>query len=117
MLEPIPTAPVGDVAELRHDSGERYSLFGTISFDNAGPILTEGQRQFIQHERVLVDLQLSDVASTAGLAVLMEWAAWCGMRDIDLLYDNAQPAIFGLAEMNGVRPLLPLLSDPLEDRA
>lgn len=99
----IPASP-----ELQHDSGERYCLIGVVGFDSAGPILAEGKRRFVEHDSVVVDLSLADAASTAGLAVLMEWAAWCDAHGIQLVYQRVRPDILAVARLNGVEPMLPI---------
>jgi len=98
---------------LEHDSGERYCLTGIIGFDNAGDLVAEGKCRFVGHDHVAVDLSLADVASTAGIAVLMEWASWCNTQDIRLQYECVRPEVLDVARLNGVEMMLPI--DPEND--
>ena len=62
-------------------------------------------------ERVTIDLSLADVASTAGLAVLLEWVSWCDSRDIPVVYESVQPDVLAVAKLNGVELMLPVAAE------
>jgi len=99
----IPESP-----ELQHDFGERYRLLGAIDFGNAGSIMSDGKRRFMELERVTIDLSLADVASTPGLAVLLEWVSWCDPRGIPVVYEGVPPDVLAVAKLNGVELMLPV---------
>ena len=92
-----------------HDHGAgHFALIGAVNFDNAGRVMAEGQKLFAQHQDIVVDTSEAEVSNTAGLAVLMEWAAWCDVRDIRLVYEGVQANALAVAELNGVTMMLPL---------
>jgi len=94
--------------EMFHQGGGRFGLTGTVNFDNAGQIMAEGQRRFARHDNVVVDASGAEVSNTADLAVLMEWASWCNIQDIELSYDGLRSNALAVAELNGVTMMLPL---------
>ena len=98
-----------DVEILHHGAG-RFGLTGTVNFDNAGQVMAEGQRRFARHDDVVVDTSAAEVSNTAGLAVLMEWASWCNIRDIGLRYDGLHANALAVAELNGVTMMLPVFT-------
>ena len=100
------SAPAG--AELQHYGGGRFCLVGSVDYDNAGQVLADGQKLFSEHDEVVVDLGSADVANTAGLAVMMEWASWSDIKDIVLTFDGLKPCDLAVAEMNGVALMIPV---------
>lgn len=102
----IPESP-----ELHHDFGERYRLLGAIDFGNAGSIMCDGKRRFMELERITIDLSLADVASTAGLAVLLEWVSWCDARGTPVVYESVHPDVLAVAKLNGVELMLPVAAE------
>lgn len=96
-----------DVEILQHGDG-KFSLIGAVDFDNAGQVMAEGQRLFTGHDSIVVDTSAAEVSSTAGLAVLMEWASWCEIRDIEFVYAGIPAKALAVAEMNGVTMMLPI---------
>jgi len=92
-----------------HDLGDgHFSVIGAVNFDNAGRVMAEGQNLFARHKDVVVDASAAEVSNTAGLAVLMEWASWCDVRDIRLVYEGIHANAMAVAELNGVTMMLPL---------
>ena len=96
-----------DVEILDHGGGQ-FSLIGAVDFDNAGQVMAEAQKLFADHDNIVVDTSAAEVSSTAGLAVMMEWASWCEIRDIELLYEGIHATTLAVAELNGVTMMLPV---------
>ena len=95
-------------AEIQQHRGGQFCLIGAIDFDNASQIMADGQRLFIDHNAVVIDTSSAEVSNSAGLAVIMEWASWCEIRDISLVYDGMHASVLAVAEMNGVAMMLPV---------
>ncbi len=96
-----------DVQILYHGGGQ-FSLLGGVDFDNAGQVMSEGQKLFADHDSIVVDTSAAEVQSTAGLAVMMEWASWCEIRDKDLAYEGIHSTALAVAELNGVTMMIPI---------
>jgi anti-anti-sigma regulatory factor len=101
-------------AKIQHHGGGRFCLMGAIDFDNAGQVMADGQRLFVDHNAVIIDTSSAEVSNSAGLAVLMEWASWCDTRDISLVYEGMQASVLAVAEMNGVTMMLPVGTPKLD---
>ena len=101
-------ATVATDVDIQHRGDGRFSLIGTVDFENAGQVMSEGQRLFSCHGSIIVDTSAANVSSTAGLAVLMEWASWCEIRDIKLVYEGIHAKALAVAELNGVTMMLPV---------
>lgn len=99
--------PAANVEILHHGDGQ-FSLIGAVDFDNAGQVMAEGQRLFAEYDSVVVDTSAAEVSSTAGLAVMMEWASWCEIRDVELVYEGIHANALAVAELNGVTMMLPI---------
>ena len=108
MTTTVSTLVIPESPELHHDFGERYRLLGAIDFASAGSIMSDGKRRFMELERVSIDLSLADVASTPGLAVLLEWVSWCDTRGISVVYESVHPDVLAVAKLNGVELMLPV---------
>ena len=83
-----------------------FTLRGRLDLANVGEILFAGQSQFDDYEDIIVDLDHADCASTAGLALLIEWATWSAAHGKKLTYENAASNLLALIEVNGVHKLL-----------
>ena len=89
------------------DLGEgRFILHGRVDFSNAGDALFTGQSHFNDHANITIDLGQADCASTAGLALLLEWSTWSNANGKRLSYGNAPRGLIDLVELNGVKQLL-----------
>jgi anti-anti-sigma regulatory factor len=94
-------------AKIQHHGGGRCCLMGAIDFSNAGQIMADGQRLFVDHNAVVIDISSAEISNSAGLAVMMEWASWCDIREISLVYEGMQASVLAVAELNGVAMMLP----------
>ena len=83
-----------------------FALHGRLELSSIGEILFTGQKQFENHEDITVDLDEAECASTAGLALLMEWSTWSVAHGKKIVYKNASSNLLDLIEVNGVHNLL-----------
>jgi len=99
----------GPTERVRLDDhgGGRFSLVGSASFHNIGPLLFVGQSMFSGRDEITVDLADARFASTAGLALLMEWSYWCHSKGISLAFERPQDTLIELLRANDVQELLP----------
>ena len=104
------TVTVATDIEIQYHGDGRFSLLGAVDFDNAGQVMAEGQKLFADHDSVVMDTAAAEMSSTAGLAVMMEWASWCEIRDIELVYEGIHENALAVAELNGVTMMLPISS-------
>ncbi len=95
-------------ARLEARGENRYCLSGTADSGNAGRLLAEGKRAFTGTSSITVDLGDCDCASSAGLALLLEWSLWCTTQGIELHYHDATPGLVKAAAIHGVTEALPL---------
>jgi ABC-type transporter Mla MlaB component len=93
---------------IQHRGDGLFALLGAVEFDNAGQLMTEGQRLFADHDSIVVDTSAAQVSSAAGLAVMMKWASWCGIRDIGIVFEGVHANALAVAELNGVTMMLPV---------
>ncbi len=86
--------------------GGAFELQGLIDLSNAGYALAIGQRNFIRHERITIDIEQADCASTVGMALLLEWSTWSSANGKRLSYNNASSRLIDLVKLNDVEDLL-----------
>ena len=84
----------------------RFKLEGRLDLSNVGDALSRGQNQFNRHNDITVDLDEADCASTAGLALLLEWATWSITHRKRLEYRNAHGGLTELLDLHDVAHLL-----------
>jgi len=83
-----------------------FVLRGRLDLPSIGEILFAGQKEFENYENITVDLGEADCASTAGLALLIEWSIWSDARGKKLAYTNAARNLLDVIDVNGVDKLL-----------
>lgn len=86
----------------------RFVLRGRIDLSNAGKVLPTGQSHFARYDSITIDLDQADCASTAGVALLLEWSTWSSANGKRLSYINAPDSLIDLVKLNGVEQLLQL---------
>ena len=100
---------------LTDQGNGHYALSGHSNYDNVGPLLAHGRRQFGEHRDISIDLANADCANTAGLALLMEWSTWCQAKRINLVYHNPQSRLLEVVDANNVRQLMPFSPSSAKD--
>ena len=93
--------------------GGAFELQGLIDWSNAGYALAIGQKNFVRHERVLIDMRHADCANTVGIALLLEWSTWSSATGKRLSYNNASSRLIDLVRLNDVEDLLQIEGDNL----
>lgn len=93
---------------LEHQGGGSFTLAGRTDFANVGSLLTDGQKQFTGLKKITIDLRDADCASTAGLALLLEWSTWCQARAIKLYYENPRRNLHAIVKVNDLEQVLSL---------
>ena len=88
-----------------------FALRGRLDLSSIGEMLFTGQNQFEDYENITVDLDEAECASTAGLALLIEWTTWSAVQGKKLAYKNAASNLLDLIEVNGVHKLLQVLPE------
>ena len=88
-----------------------FALRGRLDLSSIGEMLFTGQNQFEDYENITVDLDEAECASTAGLALLIEWTIWSAVQGKKLAYKNAASNLLDLIEVNGVHKLLQVLPE------
>jgi len=84
----------------------RFELSGKLDLSNVGEALFAGQDEFIHHGIISVDLAAADCASTAGMALLLEWSTWCAANEKRLAFLAVPGRLVELARLNDVEQLL-----------
>ena len=93
-------------AKIDHHESGYFNLAGRLDLDNIGDLLTDGQIQFTGHNKVVIDLIDADCASTAGLALLLEWSTWCQAQSIKLRYRNPRAKLHQIVKLNDLEQVL-----------
>lgn len=88
--------------------GGAFELHGRLDFPNVPDALVEGQNKFRPHDDISIDLARSDCVGSAGMALLLEWSAWCTANGKRLSYRSAPSKLIGLARLNDVEQLVHL---------
>jgi len=86
----------------------RFELSGQLDLSNVGQALFAGQDSFAQHDDISIDLAGANCASTAGMALLLEWSTWCSANGKQLVYAKVPGRLVDLARLNDVEHLLQL---------
>jgi len=84
----------------------RFELNGQLDVSNVGMALFGGQNEFAQHDTISINLAGANCASTAGMALLLEWSTWCKHNEKQLLYTAVPSRLVDLARLNDVQQLL-----------
>ncbi len=85
--------------------GERLSVTGSISMDNARALLDQALAQ-LRPPQTIIDLaEVTEIDSSA-VALLLEWRREAQRRNIDLRVINAPASLRSLGELYGVTELL-----------
>lgn len=95
-----------DKARIAALGSGRFELHGHIDLQSVNGILAAGMRAFAAFDSLRIDLAAADCASTAGLALLVEWATWAANSGRRLVYEQFGPAERAIADINGVSELL-----------
>ena len=89
------------------DRGEgRFALAGDLVFENAARVLEAGDAAFAGRPRVEVDLAGVGRVDSAGLALLLEWAAAARSAGGSVSYRNLPSGVAALAGISDVSELL-----------
>jgi len=102
---PEHAVPTADVALKSHGRGN-FSMSGSIDFGNVSKLLVDGQAQFAAYKAIKVNLSNADCASTAGLALLLQWSTSCRAIGTNIVYEKAPENLVDLARINDVEQLL-----------
>ena len=84
----------------------RFELSGQLDLSNVGKALFTGQDEFIHHDMISIDLSAANCASTAGMALLLEWSTWCRANEKQLVFVAVPSRLVDLARLNDVEQLL-----------
>jgi len=90
--------------------GGAFELRGRLDVSNVGRALSIGQKKFDPYDNIKIDVDQADCASTAGMALLLEWSIWSGSNGKQVSYTNASSRLMHLVELNGVEQLLQISS-------
>jgi phospholipid transport system transporter-binding protein len=88
----------------------RFELTGTVGFEDAARLLSDGDAAFGSLPAVEVDLARVTRADSAGLALLIEWSLAAREAGRTIRYSNVPPAVVSLAAIGDVTELLGLPS-------
>ncbi len=84
----------------------RFRLSGRLDLSNVGEALVTGQNMFDDHDKISINLAAANCASTAGMALLLEWVTWCRAARKQIVYEEASGRLVDLARLNDVEQFL-----------
>jgi phospholipid transport system transporter-binding protein len=85
----------------------RYRLDGPVGLANVALLVAEGERRFSEPE-IVVDLAGISTADSAAVSLLLEWTRRVQRANRRIAFANLPSNLATLAELYGVRGLLPL---------
>jgi phospholipid transport system transporter-binding protein len=86
----------------------RFRLTGELVFATVSGALEQSQALFAEHGSVDIDLAQVTTTDSAGLALLVEWAAWARREQCRLRLRNLPKQAEALARISEVDKILPL---------
>ncbi|HEU5398430.1 MAG TPA: STAS domain-containing protein [Gammaproteobacteria bacterium] len=84
-----------------------FRVQGPLSFDTAGKALDASLALFGDAKHIELDLQEVEATDSAGLALLVEWAAWAHREHRKLVLRHLPAQAMALARISEVDKLLP----------
>lgn len=93
---------------LVESAPDRYAALGALTFTTATRALAAGLTALTraQGNSIEVDLGEVDAADSAGLAVLIEWAAWARRNGRSLRFTQVPDALRTIARISEIEELL-----------
>ena len=89
------------------EQGEgRFSLSGEMSFETANQILKLSEPLFRKHAALEIDLSGVGKADSAGLALMLEWKAQAGQRDVSIQFIEIPKRLLAFAKTSEVSDLI-----------
>ena len=85
----------------------RFRVLGPLCFDTAGKALETSVALFGDEKRIELDLAGVEATDSAGLALLVEWAAWARREHRKLVLHHLPAQAMALARISEVDKLLP----------
>jgi phospholipid transport system transporter-binding protein len=85
----------------------RFRLSGELVFATVSGALEQSQALFTGHDPVDIDLAGVTATDSAGLALLVEWAAWARRERCKLRLRNLPTQAAALARISEVDKILP----------
>ena len=95
----------------------RFRISGVLNVATASNALDTGKRLFAEQRNVELDLGGVTTADSAGLALLLEWAAWGTAQGVSIRYSSIPHQILCLAKIGEADRLLPQLEASNDARA
>ena len=86
----------------------RIRLNGVLGFDTVAGALQRSEELFDDHPRIEIDLGGVENTDSAGLALLVEWAAWARREGRKLVLNNVPSQALALARISEIDRILPL---------
>ena len=87
--------------------GGRFRVTGSLAIDTVSEAMDKGCELFDDHTRIELDLKEVESTDSAGLALLVEWAAWAHREKRNLVYRHLPEQALALARISEVDKLLP----------
>ena len=85
----------------------RFRVQGPLCFDTAGKALETSLALFEDEKHIELDLGGVETTDSAGLALLVEWAAWAHREHRKLVLHHLPAQALALAHISEVDKLLP----------
>lgn len=85
----------------------RFRVQGALCFDTAGRALETSLGLFADEKHIELDLQGVETTDSAGLALMVEWAAWARREHRKLVLRHLPAQALALARISEVDKLLP----------
>jgi ABC-type transporter Mla MlaB component len=94
-------------ARLERTEPGRFRCIGALTVTAVAPLRESGLQQFAaENGQLQLDLEAVSAVDSAGLALLIDWLAWCARHDRTLSFRNLPAAMQSLADISEVRELL-----------
>lgn len=93
---------------LRREDDRLWTLSGDLSLESVPRLLVDGTGLWREGAERCVDLAGVGRIDSAGVALLLEWQRQARRRKVRLTYRNVPRELLSIAEVCGVRALLPV---------
>jgi phospholipid transport system transporter-binding protein len=96
------------VTEIRQQADRVFAIAGDLGFESVAGVLAGDDDLWRQSGECSVDLATVKRIDSAGVALLLEWQREARRRGVSLRFRNVPRQLLSIAEVCGVRGLLPL---------
>lgn len=97
-------------AELKMMANGQFLLSGSLTFETVVQLEKQSHQLFASQSAIIVDLGKIIFSDSSGLALLAEWMRNAKKHNMSIQYLNIPQQMQAIADVTGLRAILPLNS-------